>query len=568
MNTFDTSLLRRKITFYIVVAILTLVVITGITITSIQKYQEKEKEEIYRNKLHKSIEHVIDRYLKNYNLLSERLIKTTPLIQLLEQGDREGLYKLLKPKWDLRRKYRKDLNLMQIFNADGTAFLRIQEADKFGDYIFDIRPIVKEVNRTHKRITAYETCKDSTAYRIVTPIFNKKNEYIGVFEVGVNPNIILNAVDELNGCEGLIFIKEGELKDFNKSSKLIIDNYGLQSEITPKVKGIVEALKNLDTFKDGHKISTSDKTYIIHNFALKDFKNKEKVRLVFFQDISKTDILKEYAFISIIIIALILLFIAWLIYRFINVYETKVVHLYNEQKRLILSQSKHVAMGEMISMIAHQWRQPISVISMGANNIMFDLELEEINTNNLKKNTKDIIEQTKHLSQTIDDFRNFFKPNKQKDKVLVSDIFMEAYNITKNSFTSHNIKVENRFSDKTQVKVFSRELLQVFVNLLKNSQESLVEHRDNNRKITTIIYETKNNIVVEVCDNGLGIKDEIKDKIFEPYFSTKDEKNGTGLGLYMSQTIIKKHIEGSLYVRDYKDGACFIVEIPKKANDD
>jgi len=235
-----------------------------------------------------------------------------------------------------------------------------------------------------------------------------------------------------------------------------------------------------------------------------------------------------------------------------------------EQKELMIAQSRHAAMGEMISMIAHQWRQPISVIAMDANNILVDIELESLDMDSLKDDVDNIIEQTQHLSKTIDDFRDFFKPNKQKDEVLISDIFKESLLVIEKSLLNNNIEMETNFNDTTKIKIFSRELLQVFLNILKNAKEVLVEKVSLDRKISSDVYEDDNNIIVDISDNGGGIDESILNRIFDPYFSTKDEKNGTGLGLYMSKIIIEKHLNGSIEAINIKDGICFKIKLPKR----
>jgi PAS domain S-box-containing protein len=235
-----------------------------------------------------------------------------------------------------------------------------------------------------------------------------------------------------------------------------------------------------------------------------------------------------------------------------------------EKEEIMIAQSRHAAMGEMISMIAHQWRQPISVISMDANNILVDIELESVNNDSLKNDVGDIIAQTKYLSKTIDDFRDFFKPSKIKDVVSVEDVFMEAFSVISKSLENNNIEVINEFKSETKLTLFSRELLQVFINILKNAKEALLEHKEENRIIRNKIYEEGEFVIISLCDNGGGIDDAIIHKIFEPYFTTKDAKNGTGLGLYMSKTIIEKHLKGSIMVFNNNEGVCFEIRLPKK----
>ena len=234
-----------------------------------------------------------------------------------------------------------------------------------------------------------------------------------------------------------------------------------------------------------------------------------------------------------------------------------------EKEELMIAQSRNAAMGEMISMIAHQWRQPISVIAMDANNVLVDLELETLNHDSLKSDVTDIIEQTQHLSQTIDDFRNFFKPNKFKDEVNVSDVFKETLSVIEKSFQNSNISIENDFQTTTKIEIFSRELLQVFLNILKNAKEALVESQVKEKKISNKIYEDEKNIIIEISDNGDKITDDVMHQIFNPYFSTKDEKNGTGLGLYMSKVIIEKHLYGTIEVENRVNNVCFTIKLPK-----
>ena len=237
-----------------------------------------------------------------------------------------------------------------------------------------------------------------------------------------------------------------------------------------------------------------------------------------------------------------------------------------DKEEIMISQSRHAAMGEMISMIAHQWRQPISIISMVANNMILDAEFEELSKENYIEHANDIVQQTEYLSKTIDDFRNFFRPNKEKDVVKVEDVIEEANKIIGKSLESHSVELLIKNGNGIEIKTYSRELLQVFINLLKNSKEALVETQSKNRKIDVVIDNTQDYIITTLCDNGGGIDDEHIDKVFEPYFSTKDEKNGTGLGLYMSKTIIEKHMHGTISVKNVGEGVCFKISLPISYN--
>ena len=233
------------------------------------------------------------------------------------------------------------------------------------------------------------------------------------------------------------------------------------------------------------------------------------------------------------------------------------------QEEIMIAQSRHAAMGEMISMIAHQWRQPISVISMEASNILVDIELELLNDASLKEISTNIIKQTQELSQTIDDFRNFFKPDKVASLHFIYKIIEDALGVIGKSLQNNNISITLHVSQEIEIYTYSRELMQVFINIIKNAKEALELIEKENKFILIDVEEKENDVVVKIADNAGGIDKEILDKIFDPYFTTKGIKNGTGLGLYMSKTIIEKHLRGSLKAVNENDGVSFIMNLPK-----
>ncbi len=245
---------------------------------------------------------------------------------------------------------------------------------------------------------------------------------------------------------------------------------------------------------------------------------------------------------------------------------TKEVYLekqLKEKEEMMLAQSRNAAMGEMISMIAHQWRQPITTISMNANNIIADIELNEFNEEIIKNIAYNIGEQTQFLSKTIDDFRNFFKEDKEIEVFKVSELIKELDTILLASIKNNNIIYTVEYDQNLSISTHKRELLQVLLNLVKNAKEALIENKENNKIIKLFFKEEDENIQIIVEDNAGGIKEENLDKIFKAYFTTKKEMNGTGLGLYMSKMIIERNLKGMINVTNEKDGAQFIVTIKK-----
>ncbi len=235
-----------------------------------------------------------------------------------------------------------------------------------------------------------------------------------------------------------------------------------------------------------------------------------------------------------------------------------------EKDEMLINQSRQAAMGEMIGMIAHQWRQPISAIAMDANNMLLDIEFGNFNTGEATKFAHSINEQTQHLSKTIDDFRNFFKPDKVISKVNIRDIFNQTLSIIKASLKNNNIELNVSYQTEKEVDAFPRELMQVFVNIINNSQDALISNNKYNPTINVEVYEDDKYLNIKICDNGGGIDADILPKVFDPYFSTKDEKTGTGLGLYMSKMIIEKHLNGRIEASNTEKGACFIISLLKE----
>lgn len=235
-----------------------------------------------------------------------------------------------------------------------------------------------------------------------------------------------------------------------------------------------------------------------------------------------------------------------------------------EKDKLILLQSRHAAMGEMISMIAHQWRQPITAISMTANNQLLDIELDSLNKEEILKNSNLILAQTEHLSSTIDDFRNFFKQNIAKEETTMQAVIESVLNLIKGSFDNHSIQIEIANESTTNIFIKKRELVQVLLNLFNNAKDALVINKVKVPLLKISVTEDKKNIHIEICDNGKGIEKEILTKIFDPYFTTKTVQNGSGLGLYMSKIIVENHLFGEISAKNHKEGACFKVSIPKK----
>jgi PAS domain S-box-containing protein len=227
----------------------------------------------------------------------------------------------------------------------------------------------------------------------------------------------------------------------------------------------------------------------------------------------------------------------------------------------LLQQSRLAQMGEMISMIAHQWRQPLTAISATTNNLRFKMMVDTIDKKLFEEEIGLIEKYSHHLSKTIDDFRGFFKEDKVKEITTLQIIVNSTLDIVKKSVENKNIKISTNLTCGLEFATYVNEVRQVVLNLIKNAEDVLIERKIKNPQITIETRCKDNEYMLIVKDNAGGISKEIKDKIFDPYFSTKLEKEGTGLGLYMSKTMIEEHCGGVLHVENDKYGAVFTVKL-------
>jgi len=227
-----------------------------------------------------------------------------------------------------------------------------------------------------------------------------------------------------------------------------------------------------------------------------------------------------------------------------------------EKQQILIQNSKMASMGEMIANIAHQWRQPLNSLSALHTVLMMDYEdngkLTQEEISQFKEESSQYIHK---MSSTIDDFRNFFSPTKEKEKFVVSDAIKESIKFVKDSYLDSNVELIDRTQDgDTQMYSYKNELMQVIMILLNNSRDAVVGNKIEKPQVIVDLVHREEKIEIRVKDNGGGIDDNIMDRIFEPYFTTKFKSDGTGVGLYMSKMIIEDSIGGELVLENDDDG--------------
>lgn len=237
--------------------------------------------------------------------------------------------------------------------------------------------------------------------------------------------------------------------------------------------------------------------------------------------------------------------------------------LFEEQQQQLLSQSRHALMGEMISMIAHQWRQPLSTMSAISANLMLDLKLGSLKEESIEDELIKFEQIIAHLSQTITDFNDFFKSDKLKQKSDLSQVIYEAIKLI--DFRLKSINVVTELDMLEPIEIYPNELLQVLINIINNAIDALVESKVEKPTLTLSLKQKREDdpIYLSIINNGDPIDKKVLPHIFEPYFSTK-KKNGTGLGLYIVKTIIDKHLDGEISAKNLDDGCAFVIKLGGK----
>ena len=243
--------------------------------------------------------------------------------------------------------------------------------------------------------------------------------------------------------------------------------------------------------------------------------------------------------------------------------------LLREKEELLFQQSKLSAMGEMIGNIAHQWRQPLSVISSSISAIKLSVGTNIYTNEELINFMDTVLNSTKYLSETIDDFRNFYKKDLEKEEFAIKNAIDMSFNLVKTELVKHGIKTIFINDTDFNITGVKNQFLQVLMNILSNSKDAFIDKNIDDKTIFINLYEENDKKCIEIYDNAGGIKDDVIEHVFEPYFTTKHKSIGTGIGLYMSQEIIAKHLEGQITVTNkefiYQDneykGACFKITI-------
>jgi len=509
---------------------------------------------------------------------------------------RKEIYKLLKPHYKRMMKY--GVNIMLFSFNNNKTFLRVHKPDKFDDDLTSVRYSFTYVNSNEKSISGFEQGKISHAFRNVFPL-HYKNEFLGSVDIAFASDFLQKNMTSLHGID-THFILNKNIFDTNiwKEQRVIkyvqsIEHNNFLVYLTPSKKRsklyakevstnialkkeINKNIKHHNSFALHHSLSKD--VYIVAFLPIKNIKDNKTVAYLvsYSNNLNIQKILNEYIWINIgsIIILFLLALTTYYNIKQQSLLKVKVneeVEKNRIQQQYMFNQSRLAQMGEMISMIAHQWRQPLSSISVTASNMKMLLHLDKYNITEEKdaiackeqfNNSIDRIGvYVKNLTSTIDDFRNFYKPNKQSTTQIITSPITKALNIVKSTLDADKIKIIERYNNINKIVMYENEMMQVILNILKNAQDNFSHNRTEHRQIIITTKYDNNSDIIEILDNAGGIPEGIIKNIFDPYFSTKDEKQGTGLGLYMSRVIIEEHHKGTIQATNENNGACFTIRL-------
>ena len=246
----------------------------------------------------------------------------------------------------------------------------------------------------------------------------------------------------------------------------------------------------------------------------------------------------------------------------------------NSRKKdlIMFQQAKLASLGEMLGNIAHQWRQPLGSLMMIIQSFQTKMQLGKLSLKFVEQKTQDAILLAENMSNTLEDFQNFFSPNKDKSYFSLKDCVEHSIDLSKYILEKENIKLKLIVENDLKIYGFYNELSHVFLNIISNSKDAL-KNLDKEKYIKIVIKKHNNNARVNIYDNGQGIDEKILPQIFEPYYTTKYKSAGTGIGLYMSKQIIERHMNGNIKCKNvfnkinnqnFEHGALFIIDIPLK----
>ncbi len=590
------DLTSLKIKFFVLFIILTLGTYFVVT-----HFQYKNNNKILMNttetyqrayysvyQQHKELSDVIASGLIKFTSIKKKLKQLNDCTMDQREQFRQELFDNILDRFKTLKS--KHVNNIVFVDQRDIVFLRVRYPDRYDSKVSSLRHSIEYASKNHKSIDTYETCDNGAAFRFAYPIMDGDN-YLGIIDISFGEEaIVANIMQQYFVLSNFFISQKYFKKEFiaNPSADFVashFDGYYFDqnvlnelmhfsksniSQLKPNDKALEEILQKAQlnfptSYYDDHIQMIYTVIPIINKITY------EKQAFLAIRSDGQV-IAKSNEFHNVILLLLITMHILMSLLLYFQIakrYTDKLVmqEAYQKEKQF-LEQAKMAQMGEMLGNIAHQWRQPLSVISTSASGLRLKKEFGQLDDQFLDDMVEKIMGSTQYLSETIDTFRNFILEEKTFKEVIVQNLLDEAINIVSASMYNHSIKIEKLYKDQDPiiVNLVAVDLSQVLINLLNNSREALVENRQDNRWVKVDLEQKDIFVRIIIEDNAGGIPTEILSKIFDPYFTTKHKSQGTGLGLYMCKEIIEKQHEGIIEVLNTDNGAKFIITLPKIAS--
>lgn len=528
-------------------------------VTLSQDSEFKKVKVIYDNELVRIKEFYSSRLKANINSFGIK--------ESLSKKNGERLFELSQPRWEILRKENPYLNSLSFFDDSGKLLTYLGKKPK-------LKPTYYTKQELYDGFMLFD---DEFSYFIVLHVKNSAKKNLGFIAFSINAKYFLSQLTKLFDIHAYIITQD---RDKNLYFSLEKDK-----EILKKLedKNIVD----MQEIEIEQRFFTS---FVIHKQNMPN-----SFSIVFLQDttflkvIVKKAILQSLLIFSALAILMILIInygfevilkeLDWSNKRLKNSQENlkklnqnlqeevdRQIQLQikkdqeaKEKERILSHQSKLASMGEMIGNIAHQWRQPLTALATILINIELFFQKDKLTKERLESKIVEANEQISYMSKTIDDFRDFFGSKKELQNEQISSIIDSAKNLMSASLKNHNIALHVKIEDDFIVEVFSNEIAQALLNIISNAKDMLVEREIQNAKIFINTFLNDGIKTLTISDNAKGIQIEPIEKIFEPYFTTKHAKSGTGIGLYMAKIIIEKNNNAKIDVKNTQDGALFSI---------
>lgn len=512
---------------------------------------------------------------------------------------RKELYDLLYQRYGKFREL--GLEQLHFHTKTNHSFLRFHKPDWYGDDLTDIRYSIKFTNQYQKFISGFELGRVVHGFRYVFPIADNNGVHLGSVETSISSDYFIQAIQKTFDSIATSFIvdktmTEAHLFDDTNSkyqpsfeSDLYLSlkefeqqNTNLKTEFSNAIKQkINEKIANKELFSIHNNVN--GKTILATFVPIRELhENKVAAYIVSYKESPYIDEVESDFSLLVYLLSGGIVVFYFLISKLLKSMrqiaikkdeEIEREKILRQRDNLLYQQSKMASLGEMISNIAHQWRQPLNAISTAASGLRLQSELGILEQKDILKTSDNIVNYTQYLSKIIDEFRNFIKQDKTTTDVTIESILYKSILLIDSKIKNTGIEIINQNKLDLVINTYENELIQSIIKIIQNSIEALMKESVKDDKIILIYtYTQDNELYISIQDSGHGIDEEYLPKVFEPYFTTKHQSQGVGLGLYVTYQIVTEQLKGNITVTNKHFihngselyGAEFIVSIPIK----